>query len=669
MSTPDRSHAELEPTSDDRAAALAAAHAAMREREAQYRALAEVDPDGIVVVDDASTILSANPAMESIFGYPPEELIGRPLTLLMPEAHREAHREGVSRYLATGERRVPWVGLQLPGRRRDGTIVDLELNFGEYTVDGRHCFAGFIRDITDRKRAEDELRFQSALREAQNEAAIDGILVAHEGRVLSMNRRYADIFNVPQELRPLDRCQEMLRWSVSQTADPAGYQKSIEALRHDASTRHRDEVLLADGRVLDRYSSPLLSPEGALWGRIWVVRDITERKQIEAALQGAKEEAERANLAKSEFLSRMSHELRTPLNSVLGFGQVLQRRDLQPEHRRAVDHILKAGRHLLGLIDEVLDISRIESNRQQFSMEPVHLLELLEESLELIRPVALQRSVVIPSGAPPAADVHVYADRQRLMQVMLNLLSNAVKYNLRGGQVMLEIERRGDGHVAVGVRDTGAGIPEERMAELFVPFSRLGAEEREVEGTGLGLALSHRLVEAMGGELTAESSVGTGSVFRVELPLAEAPLTVLRGRSVQPTASRAGERRGATPRRVVYIEDNLANLNLVESIFEDRPEIQLLPALQGRMGIELARQHQPDMILLDLHLPDMPGEEVLRELRADPQTRQIPVLVISADATPRQMERLRAAGATAYVTKPLDLEEFLRVFEEVGGTS
>lgn len=661
-----RSQEELERAVEERTAALAAAHAAVREREAQYRALADADPDGIVVVDDGSTILSVNPAMEVIFGYPAEELVGRPLTVLMPDELRSAHREGLSRYLRTGERRMSWVGVQVPGRRRDGTQVELEINFGEYTLDGRHCFAGFIRDITDRKHAEEALRFQSALLEAQNEASIDGILVAHEGRVLSMNRRYADIFNVPEELRPLERCQEMFRWAVGQTADPAGYIRSIEALRHDPDTRHRDEVLLADGRVLDRYSSPLLSPEGALWGRIWVVRDITGRKEIEAALQKAKEEAERANLAKSEFLSRMSHELRTPLNSILGFGQVLERRELLPEQRRAVDHIMKAGHHLLALIDEVLDISRIESNRQQLSIEPVQLSGILEEALALIRPVAQQRPVSLPMEVPAAADVHVRADRQRLMQVVLNLLSNAVKYNRKAGSVELLVERRGDDRIAFGVRDTGPGIPPARMGELFLPFSRLGAEQGGVEGTGLGLALSRRLVEAMGGGLRADSVEGRGSTFWVELPRAEHPLAALttRPRTVPEPRTRVASER---PLRVLYIEDNLANLNLVESIFEDRPEIQLLPALQGRMGLELARQHLPDIVLLDLHLPDMNGEEVLRALLDDPLTRDIPVMVISADATARQVARLKDAGASAYLTKPLDLDEFLRVFGEVGG--
>src|SRR5690606_27686379 len=340
-----RSQEELERAVVERTAQLAAAHAAVREREEQYRALADADPDGIVVMDDESTILSVNPAMETVFGYAPDELIGQPLTILMPERLRDAHRRGLERYLATGKRAMQWVGVRVPGLRKDGTEVQLEINFGEYTIDGAHRFAGFIRDVTERQRAEEALRFQSTLLEAQNEAAIDGILVAHEGKVLSMNRRYADIFNVPEELRPLDRCEEMLRWAVAQTADPKEYLASIERLRHDPDATHRDEVLLADGRVLDRYSSPLKSAEGRLYGRIWVIRDITDRKRIEEALQSAKEDAERANLAKSEFLSRMSHELRTPLNSILGFGQVLARRGLPEDQLRNVDHIIKAGRH------------------------------------------------------------------------------------------------------------------------------------------------------------------------------------------------------------------------------------------------------------------------------------------------------------------------------------
>jgi PAS domain S-box-containing protein len=652
----------LERAVSERTAELAAAHIAVREREELYRALADADPDGIVVMDDSSTILSVNPAIETIFGYTPEELVGQQLPILMPEELRDAHRRGVDRYLASGQRGMSWVGVQVPGRRKDGSEVQLEINFGEYRIDGRHCFAGFIRDITERKQAEEALLFQTTLLAAQNEAGIDGILVAHEGRVLSMNRRYAEIFNVPEELRPLDRCDEMLRWAVGQTADPRAYLASIERLRHDPDAKHRDEVLLADGRLLDRYSAPLKTSEGKLYGRIWVVRDITGRKRIEEALQAAKEEAERANLAKSEFLSRMSHELRTPLNSILGFGQMLERRDLPQDQRKSVDHIMKAGRHLLSLIDEVLDIARIEANRQQLSLEPVHVSEVLGEALALIRPLAQQRPVRLPDRVPADLEAHVQADRQRLMQVVLNLLSNAVKYNRPDGSVELLVGEAGDaeaeGRFVFGVHDTGPGIPPERMEELFVPFSRLGAEEEGVEGTGLGLALSQRLVEAMSGELRVESTPGEGSTFWVDLPLAQHPLSRLEGYRESASPSIASRAIGG-PRRVLYVEDNLANLNLVESIFEHRPEIQLLPALQGRLGLELAREHSPDLILLDLHLPDMKGEEVLRELRSDPRTSGIPVLVISADATPGQITRLRLAGARGYLTKPLDLDMFL----------
>src|SRR5690606_38068715 len=308
-------------------------------------------------------------------------------------------------------------------------------------------------------------------------------------------------------------------------------------------------------------------------------------------------------------------------------------------------------------------IARIESNRQQLSVEPVHAGELLEEALALVRPMAQQRPVSLPHSVPLEADVHVRADRQRLMQVLLNLLSNAVKYNSTGGRVELHARRldgeNGTPRLALGVSDTGPGIPAERMGELFVPFSRLGAEQGGVEGTGLGLALSQRLVEAMHGELRVESEVGVGSTFWVELPVDDHPLARLESyRLGAPAPPPRQASRG--PRRVLYVEDNLANLNLVESIFEDRPEIQLLPALQGRMGLELAREHRPDLILLDLHLPDMNGEDVLQQLRSDSRTSNIPVLVISADATPRQIARLRAAGARGYLTKPLDLDEFLR---------
>ena len=649
--------AELERELDE----ARAAHAVLAENEQRYRALVDSDPGGVVIIDADSVILAANPSMQRIFGYTVEQMVGKPLTVLIPHRFREAHLTGIRRYLLTGERTVRWQGLQLPALRRDGAEFPVEISFGEYTTaKGRRLFAGFITDISERLRAEESLRFQTTLLQAQNHVAIDGILVAHQGRVLNMNRRYAEIFNVPEELRAPERCLEMFQWACQQAKNPDEYRGTIERLREDFETVHRDEVLLADGRVLDRYSSPLRSAEGEVYGRIWMVRDITERKRFEQALEEAKEAAEAANQAKSDFLSRMSHELRTPMNSILGFGQLLQRSALPPEQGRSVEHILKAGRHLLNLINEVLEIARIEANQQQLSLEPVHAATLLDEALALVRPTAEQRPVQLSLYPPHAADAYVRADQQRLMQVLLNLLSNAIKYNRAGGTVELLAKpvtgMDGSAFLAIGVRDTGPGIPADRLGELFVAFSRLGAERSGIEGTGLGLALSQRLVEVMGGRLRVESTVGEGSTFWVELPVTESP----RGRLEPGRAELPRPERAARPARtILYVEDNLANLDLVETILCDRPEIDLIPALQGRLGLQLAREHRPDLILLDLHLPDLSGEMVLHELRGDDRTRHIPVLVISADATTRRVERLRSAGVRDYLTKPFDVDQFL----------
>ncbi|HEX6042307.1 PAS domain S-box protein [Longimicrobium sp.] len=648
--------AELEAQLD----AARAENAVLSENEQRYRALVGADPDGVIIIDADSTILAVNAAMSRMFGYPAHQMVGKPLTVLMPHRFRDGHMAGTRRYLVTGERSIPWQGVQVPALRRDGTEFPVEINFGEYVIDGRRMFAGFMTDITERRRAEEALRFQTALLQAQNHVAIDGILVTEGRRVLNMNRRYAEIFDLPEHLRDPERYEELVEWVSAQAKDPEGYRRTIERLRDDRENAYRHEALLADGRVLDRYSAPLTSAEGEVYGRLWMVRDITERKRIEQALQEAKEAAEAANEAKSEFLSRMSHELRTPMNSILGFGQLLQRYGLAPEQARSVEHILKAGRHLLNLINEVLEIARIEANQQQLSLEPVHVGTLLTEALALVRPTADQRPVQLSLQPPHGTDVYVRADQQRLMQVLLNLLSNAIKYNRPAGTVeLLARPAAGNGDapfLAVGVRDTGPGVPADRLGELFVAFSRLGAERSGVEGTGLGLALSKRLVEVMGGRLTVESTVGEGSTFWVELPLTESPRERLEsGRSEGPRPERVAR----PARTVLYVEDNLANLDLVETILYDRPEIRLIPALQGRLGLQLAREHRPDLILLDLHLPDLPGERVLHELRADDRTRDIPVLVISADATTRRVEGLRTAGALDYLTKPLDVNQFL----------
>jgi len=393
-----------------------------------------------------------------------------------------------------------------------------------------------------------------------------------------------------------------------------------------------------------------------------VTKRTEQLAELNRDLELAKNEAVEANNAKSEFLSRMSHELRTPLNAILGFAQIMEMGTLTIDQQESISHILSGGRHLLNLINEVLDIARIEAGRLSLSPEPILPAEVLQEALDLIAPLAAQRALVI--DLPELPHQYIQADHQRFKQVLLNLLSNAVKYNREGGRVTLACEPvpEAPDRLRLAVSDSGPGIPLEKLGRLFQPFDRLGAEATEVQGTGLGLALSKTLVEAMGGAMGVESEVGVGSTFWVEMPVVEAPTERMRRTNPLHLASRTTQ---ATARTVLYIEDNLSNLRLVEQILVHRPNIRLITAMQGGLSIDLAREHQPDLILLDMNLPDLHGSQVLKELQADARTRAIPVVVISADATPGQVERLVAAGARAYLTKPFEIKQFLEILDRV----
>jgi signal transduction histidine kinase len=386
-------------------------------------------------------------------------------------------------------------------------------------------------------------------------------------------------------------------------------------------------------------------------------REIGERRRAEL-------EAGRANRAKSEFLSRMSHELRTPLNAILGFSQLLEMDRLSDQQRESVAQISKGGQYLLGLINEVLEISRIETGRLQLSLEPVPVAETARTALALVRPLAIRRAITF--GVDLGGDEqHVQADQQRLQQVLLNLLSNAVKYNRQAGTVTVVCEPARERRLRIRVADSGIGMTPEQMARLFTPFDRLGAEQTGVEGTGLGLTLSKHLVEAMGGSMHVESRVGVGSAFSVELALVDAPAAPLESPGAPSTAVRRASTREIS---VLYIEDNLSNVRLIEHVLARRPGTKLLAAIQGRLGLDLAREHRPDLILLDLQLPDLSGADVLRQLRADRATQDIPVIILSADAMPGQVDRLLAAGARAYLTKPVDVLKLLALVDEIAGS-
>jgi signal transduction histidine kinase/CheY-like chemotaxis protein len=383
-----------------------------------------------------------------------------------------------------------------------------------------------------------------------------------------------------------------------------------------------------------------------------------------AELEMAIEEARAANQAKSAFLSSMSHELRTPLNAILGFAQILASDNMPttPEQKKEFSgHILKSGRHLLTLINEILDLAKVEAGAVTLTMEAVALGDILAECRGMIAPLAAGRGIDV--RFPEQAPVLVEADRTRLKQVLLNLLSNAVKYNRDGGAVVVDCESAVSGRLRLTVRDTGMGLSPEQVAALFQPFNRLGQESGPQEGTGIGLVVTRRLIELMGGEIGVNSSPGVGSVFWIELARAQentGPFRAAPAAQAVPALPAGG-----APHSVLYIEDNPANLRLVEEIVRFRPDLELLSAPDGPGGLALARARRPEVILMDLNLPGMSGFEVLDRLRADPLTAAIPVLALSANAMQHDVERGLAAGFARYITKPIDIDKFNEAIDGV----
>ncbi len=514
--------------------------------------------------------------------------------------------------------------------------------------------------LTGPELIDENLRLSQALLSNLVNSAMDAIISIDESqRITLFNRAAEQMFRCSAEEaigQSLDRfiparLQEAHRDLVAEF----GETESVAGLRP-----HRPVVgLRATGEEFPLESSVSHTTVGGRKVFTAILRDITERQRTEEARR-AQVAAEQANQAKSEFLSRMSHELRTPLNSIIGFSDLLNMEGLAPRQRENVGYIRQAGQHLLQLVNEVLDITSIESGAVNFSLEPVELNDVINEAIDLVRPLAATRFVQFRLE-PMQPDLYVQADRQRLKQILLNLLSNAVKYNVESGLVTLTVDADDDGPIGVSVSDTGMGIDPGKMSKLFMPFERLGAERLGAEGTGLGLALVKHLVEAMNGTIGVESTPGKGSTFWVELPRTQAQVMPLRKLGTAPidTSSLPGY-----TSTILYVEDNLSNIRLVERILEHRQGIRLLSSMQGRLALDIARDHKPDVILLDLHLPDITGQDVLQALKSDATTHDIPVVIISADATQGTLERLIAAGAHSYLTKPLEVRRFLRVLDE-----
>jgi len=628
-----------------------------------YRLLADSSTDMIFRLDREFQRRYVSPASREILGYEPEELLGiNPVTQIHPDdAMRVAD---TFRLVVAGEDHASvtnrirhrdghwvWVEVQMRPIRDPQTGVPVEI-------------FGSMRDITKRKRIEEALgqaearaRAHAELMEDAIEALPDGFVVYNaDTRKAISNRRFRELYAPnPANRDPHATLDEVLRSAIR-----IGDIKLPDGMDADTWIRQRleqhrlgviDDVRETHGRwvrILERKTR-----DGRIVG---IHADITELKQAQAA-------AERANLAKSEFLSRMSHELRTPLNAIIGFSQLLQldrAGNLQPMQKEQIEHIHSGGQHLLNLINEVLDLSGIESGRINLSFESVPAAEIVADIHHTVAPLAGKAGITLTERVAPGIAA-VRADRMRLRQILLNLASNAIKYNRAAGSVELSASLNADGSVRFSVSDTGLGIALERQGEVFQPFQRLGAEHSRVEGTGIGLAIAKRLSEAMRGSIGFASTPGQGTRFWIDLPADSAPAATAPAAKPEPGLPARPALRGRT---VLYVEDNPANLKLVETIVSTVGNLAFLSAPTPHLGLELAAAHKPDVIILDINLPEMNGFEVLARLQAMPETASIPVLALSAAAMPRDVQVGIAAGFYRYLTKPLDVQILLAAIAE-----
>ena len=673
----------------------------LKQSEESYRHMFGNNPQPMWIYDlETLAFLEINDAAVRHYGYSREEFLTMTLKDIRPGEDIAALLEDVEfskkNLNAAGE----WRHL-----KKNGEIILVEITSHPIRFNDREARHILVKDITQRKKIEQEIRdlnlnLEQKIAERTTQLSELNINLLKEieyrkqtEKALSESEKsYRSVVeNVNEIIFQTDAeglwiflnksWENVTGFSVSESlgkpflgfVHPDDRERSNALFlplinREKEYCRHEVRYLTKDGgfRWIEVFARLGLNDDNEITGTYGTLQDITERKKTDEIIQNARFEAEKANLAKSEFLSRMSHELRTPMNSILGFAQLLEYGDLDPKQRKSIGYILRSGRHLLELINEVLDISRIETGHLTIQQEPIAINRLNQEILDIIMPMASERLIRMEISTTLDDQCLVNSDNQRLKQVLLNLVNNAIKYNRTGGSVFIHSElKQPDANrtpmVRIAVIDTGIGISEKDLPNIFTPFERIGAEKTGIEGTGLGLAVVKQIMQALGGNCGVESTLGEGSNFWIELPQLT-DTRELNKISDQPyTTLDASTNSGI----VLYIEDNGSNFELVEQFLSvQRNNIRLLTSIYGKMAVPMSKKYHPDLILLDLNLPDMDGIKVLERLKSDQHTCTIPVVVISADAMTERFESLMKAGAKQYLTKPLNLNELLQVIDK-----
>jgi PAS domain S-box-containing protein len=658
----------------------------------------EQSPVSVVVTSMDGIIEYVNPKFSELTGYSLEEALGRKTSLLKSGEQSDDVYQDLWSTITAGK---IWQG-EFHNKKKNGelfwewaTISPILDEQGKTT----HYLA-VKEDVTDRKLAVKELlKFSKVVEQSPNMIVIIGLdsMIEYVNpaftTVTGYNPEdivgtYYSVLKSDEDDKEYEKLKETIQsgeawhgelidkkkngeyyWqsiSINPILNETGEITHYVSIMQDISSRKRVENEIYDlninleQKVNERTSELMITNE-------ILMNEIITRKKNEEELKKSRQEAEEANRAKSDFLSRMSHELRTPLNSILGFAQLFEMGDLSANQRKGVGHILKSGRHLLRLINEVLDIAKIESGKVTLSMELVKVKEVINEAIDLVRPLTNESQISIEYKEQPSDNLFVKADKQRLVQVLVNLLNNGIKYNKKGGSVKINTVLLSDDlkkeNARILIQDTGIGIAQEDLEKLFTPFLRFGEEMLNTEGTGLGLSIAKELMTVMGGAIGVSSTIGEGSTFWIELPCsAENAMKNTDGLlDVDVSDIDASNIKGT----ILYIEDNKSNTEFLEQIIvTHRPSIRLICNMFGKNAVQLALDENPDIILLDLDLPDIHGSEVMKDLQSNPNTKNIPVIVISADVMPEQVRKLQKAGVKNYLTKPLDVMEFLQEIDQ-----